>query len=306
MSNGITERQKNKKNLMRLAAQRQLYRDAKNIERFNVFIAVIIPICLSLISYIIRISDKMPFNIPLDTPDIAKFINFAACFLSIFMLLVSTKMKHCKKEKIQVAATIQQEFDIDVFSMEWDEKLFGESINLNSKIARASQKIMNNKKERKDLVNWYRKEVDELPLHEGVLACQRSNFTWDQNLRERYKLFLQFLFWFIILLQILIGVFRDCSLQDFLCNGVLPVLSALTWITETIDGINSDLSFLNSKASPVFSRKKIQMEELYFIQRDIFEYRKSITMIPEWFYNFFKKEDEAHEQRNMRMNDGDM
>lgn len=312
MSNGIAKRQNEELNIVKLAAQRQLYSEVSNLELFIVLFTVIIPAYLALILYIISraenldisswldlIVDKIPFNFCPDVSNISTVITAIACGLSIFALIFKNEINNSKKEKKILAATIQQEFDVNVYSMKWDRKLFGERKDLSAEIAEASQKIMNNEKEKKLLNDWYPKEADELPLEAGIFACQKSNFTWDAKLRKRYKIFLQVILGGIIILLIII--FFHSSVQDFFCRGVLPVLSTLMWIKETKDNINNDLIFMNSISTPIYSTKMKTKEELAFIQRDIYEHRKSQTKIPDWFYKIHKNQDESRERRVMQM-----
>ena len=107
MSNGISARQNEESNIARLAAQRQLYRDVNRIEILNVVLTVAIPIGLSFVQ------------------DIVGWAKTATCIVSLVMLGLSFVIDTWQKEKKKLAATIQQEFDINVFNMEWDRKLYG-------------------------------------------------------------------------------------------------------------------------------------------------------------------------------------
>lgn len=121
MSNGISTRQNEESNIARLAAQRQLYRDVNRMEILNVVLTVAIPIGLSFVQ------------------DIVGWAKTAACIVSLVMLGLSFVIDSWQKEKKRLAATIQQEFDLDVFNMEWDRKLYGAQTNLNTAIAAASK-----------------------------------------------------------------------------------------------------------------------------------------------------------------------
>ena len=133
MSNGISARQNEESNIARLAAQRQLYRDVSRIEILNVILTVVIPIGLSFVQ------------------DIADWAKMAACIVSLIMLVLSVVMDTWQKDKKILAATIQQEFDLNVFNMEWDRKLYGTHKYLNTEIATASKKILNDEDEKSPL-----------------------------------------------------------------------------------------------------------------------------------------------------------
>ena len=49
--------------------------------------------------------------------------------------------------KKEFAASIQQRFDIYIYTMPWDTRIFGKNSNLNNEIASYSSKILNNPQE---------------------------------------------------------------------------------------------------------------------------------------------------------------
>lgn len=282
MSNGIATRQNEESNIARLAAQRQLYREVNCIETISVVLTVVIPIILTFLQ------------------DIAGKGKTTACIISLIMIGLSFFFENMQKERRVLAATIQQEFDINVYAMEWDNKLFGIRRNLNSEIAAASKKILSDYKERESLRNWYRKEVDTLPLEEGISACQKENFSWDAGLRKRYRRFVTFVLAVIVLLQILISIIKAEPVQELLLR-IFANSSALKWITKTLFGINEDLRRMESIERSVFSIGKKSMEELAYTQKEIFENRKVVTKIPDWFYRIFKDNDEDRERRALEL-----
>lgn len=282
MSNGISTRQNEESNIARLAAQRQLYRDVNRIEIFNVILTVAIPIGLSFVQ------------------DIFSWAKTTACIVSLAMLGLSFVIDTWQKEKKRLAATIQQEFDIDVFNMEWDRKLYGAHKNLNTEIAAASKKILTDEDEKKSLEDWYRPEVDSLPIEEGIAACQRENFSWDAGLRKRYRFLLTVILALIIIVQLVIAINKAEPIQEYLLR-ILAMSSVLKWIIKTFVGINSDLKRMESIDRSVNSTEKKTIDDLAFTQKDIFENRKVVTKIPDWFYRLFKDNDEDRERRSLEI-----
>ena len=278
MSNGIAERQNEESNITRLAAQRQLYRDVDIIELLNVVLTVVIPIILTTLQ------------------DIMGWGKTLACIIALVMLVLQFVLENYQKEKKKLAATIQQEFDISVYSIEWDDKLFGLRKDHSSKIATYSKKIITNQKEKESLKNWYRPEVDKLPLVDGIIACQRENFSWDAGLRKRYRNILIVGITVLICIQVCMGIVTNESIQELLLR-VFVISPALKWMLKTIVGLFGDLKRMESVERAVYSREKKSLEDLAFTQKDIFENRKVITKIPDWFYNRFKDNDEDRERR---------
>lgn len=291
MSNGILERQNEENNILKLAAQRQLYSDIYLIGVVNIILTVIVPLTLSFVySFVV---DK--------SSNLAIVLNTVACCLSLLMVVIAPIIDLLKINKKVLAATIQQQFDVDVFMMNWDIKLFGKRKNLNSEIARSSKKIFENQEKKQLLKNWYVKEVDELSLEDGIAACQKENFTWDRGLRKKYFIFLFIVLTIILVIQISIALVNGHTIREFICFEMFPVLSVLTWIVKTISEIIRDLELMKSLSDYVYSNEKKNMDELTFIQKDIFECRKTLTKIPDWFYQIFKDNDENIEQKAVQM-----
>ena len=145
------------------------------------------------------------------------------------------------------------------------------------------------------------KEVDELSLEDGIAACQKENFTWDRGLRKKYFIFLFIVLTIILVIQISIALVNGHTIREFICFEMFPVLSVLTWIVKTISEIIRDLELMKSLSDYVYSNEKKNMDELTFIQKDIFECRKTLTKIPDWFYQIFKDNDENIEQKAVQM-----
>lgn len=284
-SNKIVQTQNTDKNIARLASQRQLYNDIEVLDKINFCLSVIIPLGLGAIREIVTDWD---------------WAKVASGCLSIAMLVLSLAISSQGKTKKTLAATIQQEFDIDVFQMPWDDKLFGKRKDLNSEIAKYSKKILNDDGKKNKLYNWYRIEVDSFPINKAILACQKENFGWDAGLRKRYRIFTFVLFVVIIVVTVGICLFKGSSVQDLLLRFEI-IFPALWWFRNVISGLNDDLKRMESLENAVYSTEDKQMIDLQFIQKEIFENRRSAIKIPNWFYNLFRDNDEDRERRSTEL-----
>ena len=281
MSNGIAERQNKDSNIAKLAAQKQLYRDVGWINRINLMLAVIIPLVLAIVQEIMVCWT---------------WAKWVSCIVSIIIVLLSIHLSSTGKKETKLAATIQQEFDIDVYQMPWDRKLFGERRDYAEEIAVYSKTILANKQEKDLLYNWYTREVDSLPLIEGIAACQKVNFSWDAGLRKRYRKFLRVLLLLIISVLLVVSMVRNLPFQEVVIR-LFIILPAIKWSVENIKDLSDDLNRMNSIEKAVFSQCEKNMEDLQFIQKEIFENRKVILKIPDWFYKKYRDNDEDRERR---------
>ena len=171
MSNGIQKRENEHNSIIMLAAQRELYTEAKKLCNVDVVISVGLPILLAIMQ---STYEEKNWIIP--------FIS-ALIIASIILGIILTNIVKKKKE---VAATIQQMFDVYVFQLPWDSKLFGQYNSLSNEIIIYSNKIIRNTSDEMQFVNWYTPIADQLPLLEGITVCQAENCQWDKALRMRY------------------------------------------------------------------------------------------------------------------------
>jgi hypothetical protein len=285
MSNTITKRQNSNANIARLAAQRQLYRDEGNIETVNVVLSVIIPLGIAVIQEVMTAWT---------------WAKTASCCLSIAMLAVSIVLSSAGKRRKKLAASIQQEFDIDVFQMPWDEKLFGLRKNLNDEIAGASKKILGSEHEKKMLYDWYTIAVESLTRNKAIAACQKENFNWDAGLRKRFRFFNIALLSLVIIVPVIICLVKQQSVEELLLKFIV-VLPALKWSINNITGINEDLKRMEPIERAVYSREEKSMNQLQLTQKDIYMNRMATIKIPDWFYKWFKDNDEDRERRAVEL-----
>lgn len=285
MSNTITKRQNSDTNIARLAAQRQLYRDEGNIEAVNAVLSVIMP---------------LGFAVTQEIMTEWTWAQTASCCLSIAMLVVSLALSSAGKKRKELAASIQQEFDIDVYQMPWDDKLFGARKNLNDEIAGASKKILESDHEKELLYDWYTTAVELLPKNKAIAVCQKENFNWDAGLRKRYRIFNIVLLSLLIIAPIIVCLVKNQTVEELLLRFIM-VLPALKWGVNNITRLDEDLKRMEPIERAVYSRKDKSMDQLQLTQKDIYVNRKAAVKIPDWFYNRFKNNDEDRERRAVEL-----
>ena len=118
MSNGIATRQNEDNSIAMLAAQRQLYREAKKYNTVSVALSVWIPLALAVILLFL--------------PENTEW-RYASYILSIVSMFFSFVIDKYIEEKKQLAAFIQQKFDVYVYEMPWDKRIFGRDKNVDKK-----------------------------------------------------------------------------------------------------------------------------------------------------------------------------
>lgn len=268
-----------------LAAQRQLYSAAKRLDTCVIIFSVWVPFSLSI------------FLLFFEKDTFLKNIYYV---LAIVSMIVSYILSKYIEDKKKLAAFIQQQFDVYVYNMPWDERLFGKNKNVNHDIVKYSTKILQNEKEKSTLYNWYTQIVDNKNLNDGILSCQRENFSWDVGLRKRFK-FVSIALILILSISIFaIGLWKNENLTELLCR-IAFVVPMLQWILSTLKYINKDINTLVELDEGLNNNKTKTMENLQDIQKNIFNHRKECYAIPDYFYKMFKcnDEDKAHREASL-------
>ncbi|WP_166387949.1 S-4TM family putative pore-forming effector [Polaribacter sp. 11A2H] len=273
--NNITTEQNNPNLIELLKAQRMAYSQCKRFQFFDV-ISILIAILFPLIA--------------LMKPESQNAINAFGVLWTIAYLLTELY----RKSKTTQGATIQEQFDTELFGLNWNKVLCKSKINIDT-IQELSSKYKNN-----DLQNWYSIEIDNsLPKEIAIILCQRINFSWEINQRKKFVRFLAIITVLYYLIYIIIGFTKNIGFFDllillspsipFLVFSVQNILSLKSHITsknETLSYIDSELD--NYKTS----RTITSLEQLRQIQDTIFTERTVTEKVPDWFYRLNKSTNE--------------
>jgi len=223
-------------------------------------------------------------------PFVSDSIFQAVLFVLIILGLgIGIFVSDIKIKRQQTAASVQQLFDIEVFQLEWDKKLFGIQPDLNSTIAEKSEKILY--KERRSLTDWYPAKSASLPLNEAILCCQKENVRWDRNLRVIYRMVVFAAIIIILLFIIFINIALSESTLALLAMFT-SVIAILRWLFTHLRAVSKDIERLDSLNSALTSQKFKTSDELLIIQSKIYEHRRNCTPLPEWLYNLTKSKQE--------------
>lgn len=270
MSNGINQRQNEKNSILKLAAQRQIYKEAKKLNRVIVSCSVIIPFALSIISLFSSYESWKIYP---------KLISLASWFVA---LILGMKIK---KDQ-EIAALIQQQFDVYVFSLKWDNKLFRKNKNVDFLISEKAARLLKKRTAQEEkLPNWYRKEVDNLQLEKAVKLCQEQNVNWDGKLRKSCGAISICVVITLLGIIIAIGIKQSNVLLVALSFGI-PILQ---WEMKVLTSIKSDMERLNKLSETINGIETCKIDELLENQREIYEHRINCYLIDDKIYEILRK-----------------
>jgi len=295
MKNEILAKQNHIDNLYKLAAQRHLYSTAKNLMTLQLIGSIPIIIILSLLLLINEPTLKLMHweSSTLKTIKDA----YAVLFLLLDLCIISQKITQYKKQ----AAVIQESFDCEVFSLPCNEI---------TTILPADEEILINAKEYQkiepdfnSLINWHSIEIGTLPLPIARIICQRSNCSWDKQIRDKFNSLLLLISISLFLILFIISLVDEFSVLNMLQNIVIPFLPFFIFIykyrqdqnnaVKRLHDLKEKLNIMWKKilASPQDSNELLNFSRK--IQDEIFRLRKINPLIFDWFY---KKNKDSQQQ----------
>lgn len=288
MENGIVERQNEPSNIMKLASQRYLYSCSKNLMGIQLILSIPLMIIVSLFPVMFGNNDFF-----------SKIIVSLSLFITIFDICFFNSVIEKIKTK---AAKIQEDFDTNVFSLEWNEiKVDGRP---NSEdIYAYSNKYRKLEPDFSSLKSWYPESVKELPLPIGRIICQRTNLWWDGLLRERFIFVVVSFAMLLLILLFVITLAIGLDSQKVLTNIVAPFLPMLTFTLRNFNDNKKaikNIEILKQKVEDIWLKTLQSIDdpnELTRISRqlqdEIFAHRNNCPLIFDWFYRFFRNEQES-------------
>lgn len=285
MNNGITNRQNSKNNLIKLAAQRKRYSDAKCIMalQFSLSIGLIIGLCV--IGFLFE--DVKPL-----ISSTLQVLGFVITLLNL--LLFDILIAQFKEE----AANIQEYFDSNVLKIPWNNIKIDKPHNENIK-THANKLIKSDDDFKKfRLLNWYNPSVEEVPLVVGRIISQRTNCWWDRSLGEKFIFLIVTLTVISIIILFAFFAYNNVTLAQLCFVLLFPSLPAIVLMSKYILKHFKYVKFLKHLEREIdqiwdsLLRSPNEYDGLDVILRQIqdslLDSRKNRPLIPDWFYEHFR------------------
>lgn len=276
--NKIIELENKEQNINLQAAQRQLYTDAKSVFLLQTVLITIVPLLLSIINI---------FN------TITEILSIYGLLFSFLDILLIERMINNRK---QDAASIQELFDLNVLNIK--RNLI---INLPDPeiIERYSKKYKKKNIEyKKYLKNWYPDPISQVNEKVGALICQRSNCTYDLNLRKNYNTIMSFIIFLFLFLIVILSLVNELTLINFILTGLIPIFPMLIFLIrqsqqnkKVIKNLENTKKYINEEIT-VTNNSEIDFTIRNF-QNFIFENRVSNPLVFDFFYWLKRKNAES-------------
>ena len=258
-----------------LKAQRVAYSQCKIFQVFDI-VSLLIAILFPLLA--------------LQYPNIQNVINAFGVLWTIAYLVTEVY----RRNKTAQGAVIQEQFDTELYELEWNEILCKGKVNIDT-IQELSNKYKFN-----DLTNWYSKKISpDIPTQIAVILCQRINFSWEVTQRKSFVFFLTFSVSIYYFIFIVIGFHNNIGFYDFLVllsssisfliYCILNILSLKTHIKskkETLKLIDNKIDEYRQNRSLPTTQTLRQIQDVIFNDRAVPE------KIPDWYFRLNRTKNE--------------
>lgn len=218
---------------------------------------------------------------------------------AIWTIVAGLILKGIEKNKKKRAATIQEEFDTNVFGIPWNAVLVDKKIS--PELVCAAERCY--KDDKAKLINWYA-DTEGIPFPLDVLLCQRSNLVWDWRLRRHYGFAVAILTAMVLGIGIAVAAFSDQSMTDYILGILIPSLSAYLQGIEVSKGhfdAASEKEELEAKVTDIWESTMenpttVTVEQCRNLQDCIYFSRKDCPLVPDKWYFWFRDKFESDMQ----------
>jgi hypothetical protein len=209
----------------------------------------------------------------------------------VWVLSARTILAWLEAKNRRLAAVIQEQFDVELFQLSWNEGLVGKQVAPED-IADAASHVPEGK------LDWY-PDTDHMPWPLNALLCQRGNAVWGRRTHAAYShtLFAAAFAWFVI--GVVIALARDLTLATYLVSLFLPSQPAFLDALEFAQGHRHQASAkaeIETLADDLVKQHRggvgITAEDVRLIQDQTFRLRASGPPVPGWFYKLRQARDQ--------------
>lgn len=287
--NSIPQEQNAHRKLDLLAAQRQLYSDAKRLQMLSVIISVPVVIVWSILVALF--------------PLLAVYAGLWGIVVTFLELLVFSRLQKSTQEK---AAKVQQIFDCEVLQFDWVSLNCGIRVEPET-IIDASNRFKHKNPNCSNLPDWYPVSVGRLPISQARIICQRSNVWWDSQLRRRYSNWIVIILVALTTTVLLIGLIGGLTLEKFLLAVLAPLIPAFVFGLRQYTEHNeaaTRLDRLRENAEALiqevingrFTSQDLERES-YGLQTQIYDNRRRSPLFFDWLYSRLRRKNEEQMNR---------
>ena len=279
--NKIPETQLEPIQLKRLAAQRQLYSDAKRIQAIQVIFVFVPPILTVFVACHLLV---------------AVWAAVSGIIITCLNILWFTPWRQTLKEK---AAKIHELFDCDVLKLDWRELTVGSQLEMMETVAKYAAKYKSKRSSCSELENWYPIVTGKLPIYLARIVCQRTNCWWSSQLRQHYTKVIIVVLVLTTLYALIFGFIKRWIFERWVLAVAIPLMPVFLFGIQQLIEHNKSVVLLGKLKTHAESLWKkaltgANIEELTYacreLQDGIFNHRRTGPIIFTWLYERYRQE----------------
>lgn len=266
--NSIQSKQNQDWSLKLLAAQRQLYSEAKALRKYRTWAATGVAMTGLFVGTI--------------WPGTLTVVGPIGALVAVAERLIASMERH----RIRVAANVQEQFDTEVFGLPWNNMATGSKVEP-ERISSAQARF---KGDRAKLLDWY-PSTSGIPCPNNVLVCQRTSLYWDSNLRLGYSALVVASLVLLAALTLALGLIRHLSLLEFLLLYLPPLSAFIGGVDVAIQHGRhaNDQRELKERVESVWGQalqkdSTVTLPDCRVIQDCIYRLRTAAPSVPDWWY----------------------
>jgi SMODS-associating 4TM effector domain len=215
-ASNISQRQNSEPYLSRLAAFSIFYQRAKIVAAIQfAFTMPMAIVSAGIIAY---------------EPKVKVWTTFFALTVALLDALVLERIQNYFRK---MAARTQEQFDCDLFNLDWRSLRVGEKPEPGD-VIHAANRFKKTNPQMGHLKDWYPPAVDKVPLSLARLICQRTNCWWDSSLRKKYANALIAILLLIIVTVIVIALFQHQTVEQMILSVYAPIAPAVLWTVREV------------------------------------------------------------------------
>lgn len=137
-----------------------------------------------------------------------------------------------------------------------------------------------------------------------ILLCQAENIRWDRNLRKKYDYAYKGIMWTIIILIFIFGVVIDPSFSKIISivPWWMPFIKYLCSFKIHMQDDDNRITKLKDEADNLLHNFGLVLDGDELVQKEIelqngiFDHRKKVLMIPDFFYKMCRTNQQKNEE----------
>lgn len=154
-------------------------------------------------------------------------------FILSVALLDALVLERIQNHFRKLAARTQEQFDSELFGLEWRSLQVGEKPEVGD-VLQAAECFKRRNPGMGYLKDWYPPVIGKVPQILARLVCQRTNCWWDSSLRKKYANALIAILVLVVSTVFIIALIEKESVESMILSVYAPIAPAVIWTLREV------------------------------------------------------------------------